>query len=304
LTSLSKEVFDSDRGLWLATTRQELYPNPHTYAREAHQLEWYKFVGRVLGKALYEGILLDVAFASFFLAKWLGKQSHLDDLNSLDPELYQGLIFLKNYEGNFEELALNFTITDKEFDVAKTIELIINGSNIAVTRENRLQYIYLVSHYRLNTQIRQQSEAFFSGLSDIIDPKWLRMFNQQELQILIGGVEDPIDIDDLRSSVVYGGLFDEQNDTIKSFWKVVKSFDQNQRRMLLRFVTSCSRPPLLGFKELVPRFAIRDAGGDDQRLPTSSTCVNLLKLPRYSDERVLRQKLLQAISSGAGFDLS
>ncbi|KDQ20978.1 hypothetical protein BOTBODRAFT_26989 [Botryobasidium botryosum FD-172 SS1] len=304
LTSLSREVFDSNRGLWLATTRQELYPNPHTYAREPHQLEWYKFIGRVLGKALYEGILLDVAFASFFLAKWLGKPSHLDDLNSLDPELYQGLIFLKNYEGNFEELALNFTITDKEFDVAKTIELVHNGSNIAVSRDNRLQYIYLVSHYRLNVQIRQQSEAFFSGLSDIIDPKWLRMFNQQELQILIGGVEDPIDIDDLRSNAVYGGLYDDQHDTIQSFWKVVKSFDQNQRRMLLRFVTSCSRPPLLGFKELVPRFAIRDAGTDDQRLPTAGTCVNLLKLPRYSDEGVLRQKLLQAISSGAGFDLS
>ena len=35
----------------------------------AHQLSWYRFIGRVLGKALYEGILIDVAFATFFLAK-------------------------------------------------------------------------------------------------------------------------------------------------------------------------------------------------------------------------------------------
>lgn len=80
--------------------------------------------------------------------------------------------------------------------------------------------------------------------------------------------------------------------------QVVESFDQEQRRALLRFVTSCSRPPLLsvsifefsraaliyvlrsGFKELVPNFAIRDAGNDEQRLPTASTCVNLLKV-RY-----------------------
>lgn len=110
---------------------------------------------------------------------------------------------------------------------------------------------------------------------------------------------------------------------------------------LLRFVTSCSRPPLLyvsihlttsagitdvyfysGFKELIPNFSIRDAGADQLRLPTSSTCVNLLKvcavneiydrmltlclhqLPRYKNEQKLREKLLQAITSNAGFDLS
>lgn len=61
-----------------------------------------------------------------------------------------------------------------EFGVTKTIDLIPNGSNTAVTRENRLQYIYLVSHYRLSKQIKRQSEAFFEGLSDMIDPKWLR----------------------------------------------------------------------------------------------------------------------------------
>lgn len=119
----------------------------------------------------------------------------MDDLASLDEDLYNGLIFLKHYAGNPEDLSLNFTIasdglsprysfwTSKvddplisilEFGVAKTINLIPNGSNIAVTRENRLQYIQLVSHYRLNRQIRSQSEAFFDGLSEMVDPKWLR----------------------------------------------------------------------------------------------------------------------------------
>ncbi|KAH7906909.1 HECT-domain-containing protein [Hygrophoropsis aurantiaca] len=303
-TSLCKEVFDSDRGLWLANTRNELYPNPHSYATEPHSLNWYRFIGRILGKALYEGILVDVAFAGFFLAKWLGKQSFLDDLASLDPELYQGLIFLKNYTGNMEDLSLNFTVATEEFGVAKALNLIPNGNNVAVTRENRLQYIYLVSHYRLSKQIKLQSEAFFEGLSDMIDPKWLRMFNQQELQILLGGVNAPIDLEDLRQHTNYGGLYDNDEPTIQAFWKVMSTFDQEQRRAFLRFVTSCSRPPLLGFKQLIPNFAIRDAGSDEHRLPTSSTCVNLLKLPRYKSAQVLHDKLLQAISSGAGFDLS
>ncbi|KIO29730.1 hypothetical protein M407DRAFT_14471 [Tulasnella calospora MUT 4182] len=304
LTSLSKEAFDTDRGLWLATKQQALYPNPHSYARESHQLSWYRFIGRILGKALYEGILVDVSFATFFLAKWLGKQSYLDDLASLDHELYQGLLFLKHYDGNVEDLSLNFTVTDNEFGETKTINLLPNGVNIPVTKENRMQYIYMVSNYRLNVQMKQQSEAFFEGLSDVIDPKWLRMFNQQELQILIGGTEEPVNVDDLLGNTVYGGSFNEDHPTVKAFWKVLKSFDQAQRCAFLRFVTSCARPPLLGFKELNPKFSIRDAGSDNSRLPTASTCVNLLKLPLYSNEYILRQKLLQAINAGAGFDLS
>jgi len=211
---------------------------------------------------------------------------------------------LKHYTGNPEDLSLNFTVAVEDFGIAKALDLIPNGSNVAVTRENRLQYIQLVSHYRLSKQIKLQSEAFFEGLLEMIDTKWLRMFNQQEVQILLGGVNSPIDLEDLRKHTNYGGLYDDGEDTIVGFWTVVETFDQEQRRALLRFVTSCSRPPLLGFKELVPNFAIRDAGQDEQRLPTASTCVNLLKLPRYKNEQVLREKLLQAIHSGAGFDLS
>lgn len=305
-TSLCKEAFDTDRGLWLETKENEIYPNPHSYASEPHQLSWYRFIGRILGKALYDGILVEVAFAGFFLAKWLEKQSFLDDLASLDPELYNGLIYLKNCEDDakVDELSLNFTVAAEDFGVTKAIDLIENGSNIPVTRENRLRYIYLVSHYKLTRQIKAQSDAFFEGLSEMIDRKWLRMFNQQELQILLGGVNSPIDLEDLRQHTQYGGPYNNEDPTIQAFWKVLESFDQEQRRAFLRFVTSCSRPPLLGFKLLTPNFAIRDSGSDQNRLPSASTCVNLLKLPRYTSERVLRAKLLQAISSGAGFDLS
>ncbi|RSH92214.1 hypothetical protein EHS25_008629 [Saitozyma podzolica] len=301
LTNLSKEAFDTNRGLWLSTDQNELYPNPHSYATEAHQLSWYGFIGRVLGKALYEGILVDVSFAGFFLAKWLGRQSYLDDLNSLDNELYKGLIILKNY-AKPEELALNFTVTEEEFGLAKSIDLVPGGSEIGVTAENRHEYIQLVCKYKLDKQIAQQSRAFFNGLSDIIDPKWLRMFDQHELQQLIGGEETLIDIDDLRAHAVVSGF--PNDNTIRLFWKVVKGFNQEQRRALLRFVTSCSRPPLLGFEYLNPNFGIRFGGGDDTRLPSASSCANLLKLPGYNDEYTLRSKLLQAITSGAGFDLS
>ncbi|KAJ1537877.1 hypothetical protein HK405_014289, partial [Cladochytrium tenue] len=79
----------------------------------ARHLQYMAFVGRVVGKALYEGILMDVGFAGFFLAKWLGRQSYLDDLRSLDEELYKGLLALKNYPGNVEaDFSLNFTVAE------------------------------------------------------------------------------------------------------------------------------------------------------------------------------------------------
>lgn len=80
-------------------------------------------------------------------------------------------------------------------------------------------------------------------------------------------------------------------------------FTDLQRRQLLRFVTSCSRPPLLGFKDLDPPFCIQNAG-DTDRLPSASTCMNLLKLPAFSKEETLSEKLVYAIQSGVGFELS
>lgn len=70
-----------------------------------------------------------------------------------------------------------------------------------------------------------------------------------------------------------------------AFWRVVESFTSAERRQLVRFVTSCPRPPMLGFKELEPLFAIRAGETDPTRLPSAATCVNLLKLPAYKVRR-------------------
>jgi ubiquitin-protein ligase E3 C len=212
----------------------------------------------------------------------------VDDLASLDPELYKGLLAVKNFDGNVEDLSLDFTSTHLENGQSVNVDLIPNGSNIPVTNQNRIQYIYAVAHYRLNVQIAKQCRAFFRGLSTIIDIKWLRMFNQQELQIVLGGASVPIDLTDLRAHTVLAG-FREYDATVQNFWHVLESFDNDMRMKFVKFVTSCSRPPLLGFKELVPRFCLRNAGVDDERLPTSSTCVNLLKLPNYSSFEKLKE---------------
>lgn len=308
LTSLIKEAFDTDRGLWSATADQQLYPNPHAYAKSEENLQWYRFLGRILGKALYEGILVDINFAGFFLNKWLGRgHGYLDDLSgleSLDKDVYRNLLWLKHYAGDVEkDLALDFTVVDEEFGMKHVRELVPDGKNIPVTRENRLEYIYRVSHYRLNEQIRPQSDAFMSGLTDLIDLRWLRMLNREELQVLISGADGDIDLADLRRNTVLGG-YHEQDEVLGFFWSSLESFSSTHRKAFLKFATSCPSPPLLGFQQLNPKFGIRNAGDDTTRLPTASTCVNLLKLPRYITYEQCREKLLYSIEAGAGFDLS
>ncbi|KAI8346171.1 hypothetical protein BD560DRAFT_450527 [Blakeslea trispora] len=303
LTGLSKEAFNLDYGLFVATPDQLLYPNPSLSASHPQQLEYFRFLGLIIGKAVYEGVLLDVAFAEFFLKKCLGKVNYLDDLVSLDPDLYKGLIAIKHYEGNVEDLSLDFTSSHSEYGEPVIMDVIPNGSQIPVTNANRIQYIYSIANYKLNVQIAKQCRAFFKGLSTIIDIKWLRMFNQQELQVLLGGASVPINLTDLRAHTVLAGYRDHDI-TVQYFWRALESFDNELRMKFVKFVTSCSRPPLLGFKELVPQFCLRNAGMDDERLPTSSTCVNLLKLPSYTSYEILREKLLYAINADAGFDLS
>jgi ubiquitin-protein ligase E3 C len=226
---------------------------------------------------------------------------------------------LKNYSGNVEDFDLTFTIDDTIATYHNgqitgptriiTRELCKNGANIPVTNENRLMYITYVARHRLVTQPYRQTKAFLKGLSSMIQPTWLSMFNQNELQTLLGGASSEIDVEDLRNNTVYMGLYDsdEGQEIITRFWAVIQDFSDAEKRKLLKFVTSTPRAPLLGFKQLNPQFCIRNSGSigeDDSRLPTASTCVNLLKLPPYPSADLMKEKLLYAINAEAGFDLS
>ena len=340
LTSVTKEAFTDEQSLFVANNKNAFYPNPcaldqrEEWLRQAGMRsdseEWYEsvadlrrqyeFLGRIIGKCLYEGILIDIVFAGSFLLKWSSSGSdttyraNINDLREMDDELYQGMLRLKNYPGDLSDLALDFTINDQislPGEPVRTVtrNLIPNGEDIPVTNENRPLYISYVARHRLVVQPYNQTRAFLRGLGAIIDPAWLSMFNQNELQRLVGGDSSEIDVEDLRANTIYSGVYTigddgEEHPTVQLFWEVMRGLEDAERRDVLKYVTSTPRAPLLGFSQLRPCFSIRDGGSDQDRLPSASTCLNLLKLPRYQTASTLKRKLLYAVTSGAGFDLS
>lgn len=310
MENITKAAFDIQYGLFKETPDHLLYPNPASLMVHDEHLEYFEFLGKILGKAMFEGILVDIPFATFFLSKLKKKHNYLHDLSSLDPELYRSLLFLKRYEGDLTQLGLYFVIENNEYGEQIQVELLPGGKDIQVSNDNVIRYIHLVANYRLNSQIRQQSYHFLRGFQQLIQTKWIDMFNEHELQILISGSVEGLNVDDLRSNANYAGGYNENHPVIEMFWEIIKALDLNLQQKFLKFVTGCSRGPLLGFKHLEPQFCIQRAAPEDvsddmlDRLPTSATCMNLLKLPPYKRKETLREKLLYAINADAGFDLS
>lgn len=328
-----QRVFDPSLNLFRSTSEQRLYPSPTSRLHEEH-LSLFNFVGKMLGKAVYEGIVVDVPFATFFLSRVLGQPqsplySPIDELPSLDPELYKSLTYIKHYDGDVSELNLTFSIDQDFMGKIETYELQPGGRSIPVTNESRVRYIHSIANFHMKTQIEKQTEAFIQGFRTIINLEWLAMFSASELQRLISGDTTPIDLQDLRRNTKYFGGFHNNHRVISWLWDILeKDFTPEEHKLFLKFITSCSKPPLLGFSNLEPPFSIRYVEvSDDQdlgdsigsilrgflalrrsdpvdRLPTSSTCFNMLKLPNYMRRSTLREKLRYAIHSSPGFELS
>ncbi|VDM45036.1 unnamed protein product [Toxocara canis] len=326
-----KRVFHPDLNLFKTSPSRQLFPSPTSNLHEDH-LALFQFVGRMLAKAIYEGIVVEVHLAPVLLATVLGRRlCAFDELSQLDPDLYKSLTYVKHYSdsGDVADLSLTFSTDEDVLGRLHTVDLVPGGRTIQVTNENKIAYVHKMAQYRVFDQTKEQCRAFVSGFLSILNANWLSLFAPHELQFLISGQSSDIDLRDLRKHVQYYGGFHSNHRLIKWLWQILEcDFSVEERHLFLKFVTSCSRAPLLGFAYLEPPFSIRCVEvSDDQdqgdtlasvvrgflaikrtqsptRLPTSSTCFNLLKLPNYSKKSILLQKLRYAIHSETGFELS
>ena len=197
------------------------------------------------------------------------------------------------------------------FGMAQEVELIPNGSNITITNKNRPIYLMHLVNYMLNLRTYEQTKAFLRGLHSVFPEDYLSYFFPDEMELMISGGVNDIDIDDLRANTVMNHFDPENNPTdrefLGNFWEFLKSLPNEEKEKLLVFATGTNRPPLLGFKFMNPHFCISklEVEGQELRYPTASTCANMLHVPFYSNtpqgKQKLRETFINAINSAQGF---
>ncbi|KAI6688704.1 hypothetical protein NL676_025532 [Syzygium grande] len=301
---LSRVIFD--RGALLFTTvgnNTTFQPNPNSVYQTEH-LSYFKFVGRVVAKALFDGQLLDVHFTRSFYKHILGIKVTYHDIEAVDPDYYKNLKWmLENDVSDILDLTFSMDADEEkhilyEKNEVTDYELKPGGRNIRVTEETKHEYVDLVADHILTNAIRPQINSFLEGFNELITRELISIFNDKELELLISGLPE-IDLDDLRANAEYTG-FSAASSVVQWFWEVVKSFNKEDMARLLQFVTGTSKVPLEGFKALQgisgpQRFQIHKAYGAPDRLPSAHTCFNQLDLPEYISKEQLQERLLLAI---------
>nr|CAD7587911.1 unnamed protein product [Timema genevievae] len=350
---LSKEMFNPYYGLfeYSAMDNYTLQINPFSGLCNEEHLNYFKFIGRIAGMAVYHGKLLDASVVltdssqltsdgfeklpdqimypyaeqydlqknmslsvatsdsqnlAFFIRPFykmmLGKPIDLKDMESVDSEYYNSLLWIK--ENDPSELELTFCVDEESFGRFSQRELKPDGANIPLTNENKDEYISLVIQWRFVSRVQEQMQAFLEGFNGLVPLALVKIFDEHELELLMCGIQN-IDVKDWKLNTVYKGDYHPNNITVQWFWRVVLSFSNEMRARLLQFVTGTSRVPMNGFKELYgsngPQLFTIEKWGQPENFPRAHTCFNRLDLPPYESYQQLRDKLIKAIEGSQGF---
>ncbi|XP_014227999.1 E3 ubiquitin-protein ligase NEDD4 isoform X3 [Trichogramma pretiosum] len=301
---LSKEMFNPYYGLfeYSAMDNYTLQINPFSGVCNEEHLNYFKFIGRIAGMAVYHGKLLDAFFIRPFYKMMLSKTIDLKDMESVDSEYYNSLLWIK--ENDPSELELTFCVDEDSFGHTSQRELKTNGANIPVTNENKDEYIQLVIQWRFVSRVQEQMNAFLEGFNALVPLTLVKIFDENELELLMCGIQH-IDVKDWKANTLYKGDYHPNHITVQWFWRVVLSFNNEMRSRLLQFVTGTSRVPMNGFKELYgsngPQLFTIEKWGTPDNYPRAHTCFNRIDLPPYDSYPQLREKLIKAIEGSQGF---
>ncbi|KZP31501.1 HECT-domain-containing protein [Athelia psychrophila] len=300
---LSHEIFNPSYGLfeYSATDNYTLQINSASAINPDH-LSYFTFIGRCLGLAVFHRRFLDAYFISSFYKMILGKKPVLADLENVDLELHKGLTWMLENDIT-DVLEEDFTVTEDRFGEIVTIELRPGGADFPVTEDNKSEYVDCVVEYRIAKRVEAQFTAFQEGFREVIPQELIDVFDERELELLIGGMSE-IDMDDWIKFTDYRG-YEKTDQVVEWFWQCIRSWPAERKSRLLQFATGTSRVPVDGFKGLQgsdgPRRFTLDRSGDPSQLPRSHTCFNRIDLPPYRDYETLEKKLIFAIEETEGF---
>jgi E3 ubiquitin-protein ligase HUWE1 len=301
---LAREIFNAGYALFMAAADGATFqPNPLSFINSNH-LDYFKFVGRIIGKAICDGQLMDAHFTRSFYKHLLGMPIEFNDIEATEPDYYKSLKMM--LEHPLEDLGftgMTFTAEIQKFGRTEDVELIPNGAQIMVTDDNKHEYVRLIAHHRMTAGIFPQIDSFLAGFYELVPPELICIFSPTELELLICGLPD-VNIDELQLHTEYH-QYRPTDPAILWFWEALRSFNREERALFLQFVTGTSKVPLGGFAHLQgmrgnQKFTIhKSVGAESGTLPCAHTCYNQLDLPEYSTAEEMREKLLLAITEGS-----
>ena len=316
---LVREVFDPEHGLFVYDEDSHYcYFNPNSFETS----DQFFLVGVLLGLAIYNSTILDVALPPFAFRKLLAsapsytgpatsssRPSHgytLDDLGEYRPALAHGLRQMLEYDGDVEQtFLLDFVAVTERYGQVQQVPLCSNGENRPVTNSNRREYVDLYIRYLLDIAVSRQYEPFKRGFFTVCGGNALSLFRPEEIELLVRGSDDPLDIATLKAVAVYDGWGKgiEASDElpVEWFWNAFATANTKHQRKLLSFITASDRIPAMGATSLVIKVAC--LGDDCERFPIARTCFNMIGLYRYKSREVLESKLWRAVMEGEGFGM-
>jgi E3 ubiquitin-protein ligase HUWE1 len=295
---LGKEIFNPNYALFIPAAHGYAYqPSPFSTVNQEH-LNYFRFIGKMFGRALLDGNLMDAHFTRSFYKHMTGTPLNYTDLEDYDQEYFRTIKWI--LENPVESLDLDFTYERENFGVKQMINLKPNGAKIPVTDQNKAEYVRLICEQKLTEEIRPQIKSFLEGLNSVIPAHLIKMFDPKELELMFSGMPE-VDLQDLKDNTEYFG-YTESSPIIQRFWEVMHEFDESMKAGFLQFVSGTSKVPVEGFSHLrgmggIQRFNIHKAF-DVTKLPTSHTCMNQLDLPNYETKAELKDKLTKAILYG------
>ncbi|XP_074497861.1 E3 ubiquitin-protein ligase TRIP12 isoform X4 [Sebastes fasciatus] len=289
----------------------------------------FRFLGKLMAKAIMDFRLLDLPlglpFYKWMLRHEMSISSH--DLVNIDPSVAKSIQHLEdiirqkkrleqdrsqtretlqqaleslNMNGcSVEDLGLDFTLPGYP-----NIELKKGGKDFPVTIYNLEEYLRLVVYWTLNEGVSRQFESFREGFESVFPLHHLQYFYPEELdQLLCGSKSETWDVKTLMECCRPDHGYTHDSRAVRFLFEVLSSFDAEQQRLFLQFVTGSPRLPVGGFRSLNPPLTIvrktfESTENPDDFLPSVMTCVNYLKLPDYSSIEIMREKLLIAAREG------
>ncbi|XP_039278616.1 E3 ubiquitin-protein ligase Su(dx) isoform X2 [Nilaparvata lugens] len=276
--------------------------NPASYVNPDHLL-YFKFIGRFIAMALYHGRFIYSGFTMPFYKRMLNKKLTMKDIESIDPEFYNSLVWIR--DNNIDECGLELFFS-VDFEILGQVihhELREGGDKVRVAEDNKDDYLRLMTEWRMTRGIEEQTKAFLDGFNEVVPLEWLKYFDERELELMLCGMQE-IDVDDWQRNTIYRH-YTRNSKQVVWFWQFVRQTDSEKRARLLQFVTGTCRVPVGGFAELMgsngpQRFCIEKVGKETW-LPRSHTCFNRLDLPPYKSYDQMVEKLNYAIEETEGF---